>query len=200
MGSLKIILKLWYFAVSLTCGHFGSTEDSAFGPLHRIIGSVQFIVRNRMYTGHSAPTCMNQRCHMNGCSNTNAELTCGLVQVEILTFVFEIDVSIIHGEYVDLNAAYVFSRSYRIRMSEGREKDALQLRLLGLQQCNLCQEASQRILGDKSYLLVIRGGSNLNVRRTTPGAVEIPSCRRDALISTSIYCKIYPAHTSHLSR
>jgi hypothetical protein len=45
MGGLTIILP--YIPVSLICGHFGLTEDSASGLLHRIIGSVQVIVRNK---------------------------------------------------------------------------------------------------------------------------------------------------------
>ena len=80
------------------------------------------------------------------------------------------------------------------------EKGTPLLRLLDPRQCILGQEALQQILGDKSLFSAIRGGPNLNVRRTTPGAVEIPSCCRDASISINIYCKIYPTHTSHLSR
>jgi hypothetical protein len=138
---------------------------------------------------------------LNVCSNTNAELTCSLVLIETATVVFKIDISTIHWEHVNLNAAYILSGSYRIRVFDGMEKGALLLQLLGLQQCILCQEASQRILRNRTLFTCyfIRKGFNSNIRRTTPGAVEIPSCRRGALISTSIYC-FYPTHTSHLSR
>ena len=57
-------------------------------------------------------TCRNQWCHLNGRSNRNAELTCSLVQVEIAAFIFEFDISLVHWEHVNLNAAYVLSRSY----------------------------------------------------------------------------------------
>jgi hypothetical protein len=52
---------------------------------------------------------MSQWC-VNGCSNKNAELTCRLVYIEIAAFVFEIDISIILLEHVNLNAAYGLSR------------------------------------------------------------------------------------------
>jgi hypothetical protein len=93
-------------------------------------------------------TCTNQWCHLNGRSNRNAELTCSLVQVEIATFIFEFDISIVHWEHINLNAAYVLSRSYQIRMFDEMEKGSLLLQLLGLQQCNLCQEALRQILGN----------------------------------------------------
>ena len=117
MGSPKIILL---FAVSLTCEHFGLTEYSSFGVLRRIIGSVQFIVRNGVH-GSFRTGLTNRLCHLNGCSNINAELTCSLVHVQIATFVVEIDISsIIHREHVNLNAAYVLSRTYRIRIQDVR--------------------------------------------------------------------------------
>ena len=161
MRSPKTILKAPYFAVSLTCGLFGSTVDNSSGLLHRTTGSVQLIIVNRRNMGHSGPTCTKQLCHLNGCSNTNAELTCCLVQVEIAIFVLKFDISsIILWEHVNLNAAYILSRSYRIKVFEGKEKVAPLFQLLGLRQCILCQGASQRILGDR-LLFVIRGGSNL---------------------------------------
>jgi hypothetical protein len=154
MGSLKIILKSRYFAVSLACGLFGLTVDNSSGLLHRITGSVQFIVMNWTDTSHSGPTCTSQWCHLNGCSNTNTELTCSLVQVEIATFVLEFNgSSIILWEHVNLNAAYVLSRSYRIRVFEGMEKGVPLFQLLGLRQCTLGQEALQRILDDKTSII-----------------------------------------------
>ena len=57
--------------------------------------------------GYLGPTYIFQWRHLNGCSNTNAKLTCSLVQVESATFVLEFDISIIHWEHVNLDAAYV---------------------------------------------------------------------------------------------
>jgi hypothetical protein len=99
----------------MTCGHFRSIEDSFSGRLHIVTGSAQFIVRKGRSTSHSGPltTCTSQWYHLNRCSNTNAELTCSLVYVdivEIATFVLEFDISsIILWEHVNLNAAYVLS-------------------------------------------------------------------------------------------
>ena len=142
---------------------------------------------------------MNKWCHLNGCSNRNAKLICSLVHVEIATFVYEFDISRIHWEHVNLNAAYILSRSYQVIIFKGATKGALLLQLLGLQQCNLFQEALRQTLGDRPLVRCYSRIFNLNVRRTTPGAVEIPSCRRDTSISTSIYSEINLTHTSHLS-
>ena len=107
-----------------------------------------------VHGGHSGLTCTKQLCHLNGYSNTNAELTCCLIQVEIATVVLEFDISsIILWEHIDLNAAYVLSRSYRIRVFEGMKKGALLLQLLGLRQCILGRAALQRILGVKTLFI-----------------------------------------------
>jgi hypothetical protein len=79
---------------------------------------------------------------------------CSLVQVEIATFVLEFDISsIILWEHVNLNPAYVLSRSYRLRVFERMKKGAPLLQLLGLRQCILGQEALQRILGDRTLFI-----------------------------------------------
>ena len=86
----------------------------------------------------------------------NAELTCSLVQVETASFVLEFDTSsIILWEHVNLDAAYVLSKSYRVRMFEGMEKGAPLLQLLDLRQCILGQEALQQILGIRMRTLFI---------------------------------------------
>ena len=86
----------------------------------------------------------------------NAKLACSLVQVEIATLVLEFDISsIVLREHVNLDAAYVLSGSYRIRVFEGKENGAPLLRLLDLRQCILGQEALQQILRVRTRTLFI---------------------------------------------
>ena len=81
-----------------------SAQKNIFRTIHR---------QDRRLICQSRLTVMNQRCQLNGCSNRNAELTCSLVHVKIATFIFEFEVSIVQWEHVNLNAAYVLSRSYQ---------------------------------------------------------------------------------------
>jgi hypothetical protein len=49
-------------------------------------------------------------CHLNGYSHPQAELTCGLIDVDIAAPVLELDPRIVLWEDINLNSAYVLAR------------------------------------------------------------------------------------------